>query len=121
MKTKQGIIKARNILTPPNKAVVFLCHLSSFGSTINPNLFDIFMIIGVRINDNDKERKNGMRYLSTVLFASEVFNHTFNYAFYIYCRIETCQIMDFRDIRDPPSHIFKAFLVSIIVGDIDYF
>ena len=89
-KTKKVVIKAKNIPIPPNKAVGFLCHLSSFGSTINPYLFDILMIIGVRINDNDKERKNGMRYLITVLFASEVFDHTFYYAFYIYGGFEIC-------------------------------
>lgn len=60
-KIKQGIAKAKNIPIPPNKAVGFLCHLSSLGSTTNPYLFDILIIIGVRKNDNNKESRNGIK------------------------------------------------------------
>jgi len=60
IKIKYGIVKAKNMPIPPNKAVGFLCHLSSLGSTINPYLFDILIIIGVRTDDSNKESKNGI-------------------------------------------------------------
>ena len=84
MKMKYGITKAKNMPIPPNKAVGFLCHLSSLGFTINPYLFDILMIMGAKTNDNIKESTNGIAYLNIILCVPVIFNHAFYYPFNIY-------------------------------------
>ena len=84
IKMKHGIIKAKNMPIPPNKAVGFLCHLSSLGSTINPYFFDILVIMRVRIDDNNKESKKGLTYFKIILCIPVILNHAFYYTFNIY-------------------------------------
>lgn len=117
-KTKYGITKDKNKAIPPNRAAGFLFHLSSLGSTTNPCLLEILMMMGVITKERRKEEKKRSRYLS-ILFISVKFDDTFYDFFDIVSRFVPCQFLNSRDIRHTPSHVLKTFLIGLIIGDMD--